>query len=429
MGRLALLGPAACAALVCAACGSSGDTNSGVQPPTPSNTGNTSPGTSGTGGAAAMPMPTDTAGTAAPAQPVAGTSAAIAGTGGTQEPTAGAGGSAEPAGPQPRTVPSLRGMCNLDTGWPGDDACLAPPPPDKGFQIHIGPDDYNDQAQVDVFVMQPGDESSQCYLKKLPIDRDVLYMQYELSGRPGTHHIINTLRTDDVPQGFGACVSFAGGSNSAGSIGGASKPHMPPIPIAPENENLGIPLMANMQAQHDMHYFNLTQEPILREFWMNVWYVDAESVTERPNRIAGLGGLSFAIAPGTHQTFRYECPVMGDGRIIQLLGHTHKHGIRETAWIRRAGSTELQQVFEQYDYLEPQIFMYDSLTMNPMFSDSAPGAHSGLLEVMNGDALVWECEVNNTSEATLRYTNFVETGEMCNIWGMTVGPTIACSQR
>jgi hypothetical protein len=49
-------------------------------------------------------------------------------------------------------------------------------------------------------------------------------------------------------------------------------------------------------------------------------------------------------------------------------------------------------VFEQYDYLEPQIFIYDSLTMNSMFSDSAPGAHSGLLEVKNGDALVWECE-------------------------------------
>ena len=53
--------------------------------------------------------------------------------------------------------------------------------------------------------------------------------------------------------------------------------------------------------------------------------------------------------------------------LIQLLGHTHAHGIRETAHIRRANG-ERVKVFEQYDYLEPQIFMYDSLTQNPMFS-------------------------------------------------------------
>jgi hypothetical protein len=26
----------------------------------------------------------------------------------------------------------------------------------------------------------------------------------------------------------------------------------------------------------------------------------------------------------------------------------------------------------------------------------------------------------------LRYVNEVETGEMCNIWGMSIGPTISC---
>ena len=83
-------------------------------------------------------------------------------------------------------------------------------------------------------------------------------------------------------------------------------------------------------------------------------------------------------------------------------------------------------MFEQYDYLEPQIFMYDSLTQNPMFSDAAPGASTGMLEVKNGDVLMWECEVNNDSTTALRYVNEVQTGEMCNIWGMTVGSTISC---
>ena len=45
---------------------------------------------------------------------------------------------------------------------------------------------------------------------------------------------------------------------------------------------------------------------------------------------------------------------------------------------------------------------------------------------MAGDALDWECEVNNTSDVALRYTNEVETGEMCNIWGESIGPLLNC---
>lgn len=43
-----------------------------------------------------------------------------------------------------------------------------------------------------------------------------------------------------------------------------------------------------------------------------------------------------------------------------------------------------------------------------------------------GDALDWECDVNNDSDTALTYTNQVLTGEMCNIRGQTVGPLIDC---
>ena len=64
-----------------------------------------------------------------------------------------------------------------------------------------------------------------------------------------------------------------------------------------------------------------------------------------------------------------------------------------------------------------------------MFSSAAPGAHTGLLPMVAGDVLEWECEINNDSQDTLYYVNEVKTGEMCNIWGMTVGPPIACQLR
>ena len=326
------------------------------------------------------------------------------------------------------TIPSARGKCDLHTDFAGDDACLAPPDPDKGFQIHIGPSNYDDPDEIAKFVMEPGGESDECFMKKTPNDKDIQFFVWELSGRPGTHHIINTMLSTDLPEGWGSCENFGPGGNSIGSLGGASRAHMPPTPVAPENARLGIPVAAHTQVQHDMHYYNVTDKPLLREFWMNVYYVDPTQVEETPQQIAGLGGLGWnfrPIQPGTHQVFQYECPIDKDGRIIQLLGHTHAHALRETAYIRRANGDRLK-VFEQYNYLEPAIFNYDSLTKNPEFSGSSPGAYSGLLDVAAGDALDWECEVNNDSSTPLAYTNEVQTGEMCNIWGMSVGPTLSC---
>ena len=52
------------------------------------------------------------------------------------------------------------------------------------------------------------------------------------------------------------------------------------------------------------------------------------------------------------------------------------------------------------------------------------GATSGMLEIQAGDKLQWECHIINDSNVTLDYSNHVQTGEMCNLWGVTVGPVI-----
>jgi hypothetical protein len=185
---------------------------------------------------------------------------------------------------------------------------------------------------------------------------------------------------------------------------------------------------ARAPSQADLHYFNATDQPILREFWLNLYLIPKESVKENPIQIRGMGGLSWNTSPipaKTRKVYAYSCPITSDGRIVNLLGHTHAHGVRETAWIRHA-SGDRAQVFEQYDYRNPQIFYYDSIARNPAFSADQPGALSGLLAVKAGDVLDWECEVNNDSAVGLTYTNHVQTGEMCNIWGDSVGPKINC---
>jgi len=321
--------------------------------------------------------------------------------------------------------------CGINTAYAGDDACLVPPPPDEGMQIHVGPKDYQDAADVDTFLLEPGGESSECWTVHTPNDVDVYFQTYELRGRPGTHHIINTMyRTELADGGFGPCQDPGTGTNPdiLANLPSASRAHMPRLAVAPENQGIAQLVPARAPIQADMHYFNTGSEPILREFWLNLYFVPAAQVTDSPDLIRGMGGLSWnatPIAPGTRQVYSYACPIESDGRILSLFGHTHAHGLRETAFIRRA-SGDRQKVFEQYDYQEPQMFQYDSIATNPSFSTSSPGAHSGPLEVFAGDALEWECEVDNNTDRGLTYTNDVFYGEMCNIWGQSVGVVIDC---
>jgi hypothetical protein len=74
-----------------------------------------------------------------------------------------------------------------------------------------------------------------------------------------------------------------------------------------------------------------------------------------------------------------------------------------------------------FDYMDPAQFEYDTISKNPMFSTNAAGATSGLLDVKDGDVLMWDCKVINDSNVTLTYTNEVKTGEMCNLWGSSLG--------
>jgi hypothetical protein len=136
-----------------------------------------------------------------------------------------------------------------------------------------------------------------------------------------------------------------------------------------------------------------------------------------------MGGIGWQITPGTDHVYQYSVPIDSDGRIIELLGHYHAHGLRFSAYLQKTGG-QPQKVFEMYDYNDPLIFDYNSITQNPPFSDTAGGAASGILEVKAGDTLLWECHINNDSQVTLTYTNYVETGEMCNLWGASVGPKI-----
>ncbi|HKP58533.1 MAG TPA: hypothetical protein VJV78_17525 [Polyangiales bacterium] len=333
----------------------------------------------------------------------------------------------KPAEPQKPDMgaafPDLRGKCGLNSGYPSDDACISAPAEAEGMQLHVGPAKYDSMADVSKFLMQPGDESSQCFTFQTPNDKDIYYQGSVLSGRAGTHHIISTMYQSGsiASGGFGACSGDP--TKALGSIPGASKSYMPRTPVAPEYSDVGRKIVAKATIQSDMHYFNFTDKPLMREYWLNIYYVPAESIKREALQMRGFGGLGWSfqpIQPGTDKVYKYQCPVKGNGYIMNLLGHYHAHGKRLTASIQRKDG-KLEKVFEMYDYLDPASFDYNTVVDNPLFADGKSGATSGQLAVSDGDIVMWECHIINDSNVSLSYTNEVKTGEMCNLWGASVG--------
>jgi len=68
--------------------------------------------------------------------------------------------------------------CGIKSGWPGDEYCLLPPAEGEGFQIHIGPDDYTNEAEVAKYVIQAGEEFNNSVLGHIPVEQDVVRMPH-----------------------------------------------------------------------------------------------------------------------------------------------------------------------------------------------------------------------------------------------------------
>jgi len=329
----------------------------------------------------------------------------------------------------------IRGHCGLSTGFADDQACLVPPKPNEGFQLHVGPKNYNDPAEVAKFIMKPGEESSECFTFRTTNTEKITYQTYVMSGRAGTHHIITQTFSGNLPEdSWGNCggvesLDFSDLNNipmQNGYLPTATKAYMPRGKVAPEYAHVGRVIEAKTLVQSDMHYYNFTDKDILREYWMNVYYPAPEQkITDYADVLVGFGGTGWSampIEPGTDMIYKYECPFTGDGNLLNLYGHYHAHGRRFTSSIKRAGG-QIEKIFEMYDYRDPAVYDYNSVTQNPLFSATAAGAVSGPVAIKNGDILQWECHIINDGTVGLAFTNEVNTGEMCNIWGFTIGNT------
>jgi hypothetical protein len=300
--------------------------------------------------------------------------------------------------------------CELDTAWEGDQYCILPPPTERGFQLHVGPSDYDN---VDAYLVQPGQEINENVAATSGNTSDVYYYWRQYRMRPGSHHMI-LLRSGRMGSGGGARMGGTQIPAKDSPSGGV---------IAPENAGVGMPLAALTPLSFSLHYFNFSDAPLLKELWVNVWYRDPAEVTEPAAEV--FSGLPINIAPNRHVVLSGSCPVTGSGRLLTLYGHRHANNLRFSAFVERAGMREL--VFEDFDWEEPTVLEYSSVITNqpPNAEARVAGGHSGMLEVSAGDSVYFECEIVNMTGTTFRGENEAIDDEMCILVGDSVGAMVA----
>jgi hypothetical protein len=239
------------------------------------------------------------------------------------------------------------------------------------------------------------------------------YRQYRM--RPGSHHMIIT------------AGSAGGGIADIGRrIGTANVSQDAPVGgiIAPENQGVGVPLDASSSINVSLHSINVTDQPLLREIWVNFWYRNPGEVTEPAISLFKTGSTSFAVPPGADQILGpYSCTVQGNGRLLWFYGHRHASNVRFSAWRVRGSQRDL--FYEGLHWEDPLTLEYSSNVKNPVpdRSKGIEGGWSGTLDLQTGDRMEWECHVINKQPGTLRFTNETYAGEMCIMDGETVGST------
>lgn len=313
--------------------------------------------------------------------------------------------------------------CNLKSGFAGDEFCLPPPKPGEGIQIHFGPKDYKDAAEVAKYVIKAGQEFDNSVIAPIDLTEQKWWNRITVHMRPGSHHWISYV-VDGKPAVKFYNDTSCGSATTVGSLGGGQNliyDNPPGGKQAPENEGLGRSVAGNSSLCMNLHAYNFTEKDQLREMWINLYFVDEAKVTQKASGVAMIGGLGLNLAPHTDKVSTYQKTIGGSGRIIQLFGHRHVWTPRFAVWLNE------KLIYESWSWQESVTYNYDSLIMNPPINTAGKmdGAVSGVVDFKAGDVLKFSCYIENKSDMTLGFSNELYGGEMCNLWGSTVGAGIS----
>jgi len=317
--------------------------------------------------------------------------------------------------------------CAPSTDYPGDDKALCPPKEGEGFQLHFGPDNYDDVDEVARYLADPQEENEECEYVRMPNTEAAYVNQFAGTMRPQSHHMILWGPVgEDHPEGLSDCGAAAG--LASGFLLGSQTPtvYLPDLasPTTPEESKTVNMIAPDMLVALDLHYVNRTPDTILRESWVNLYTTELRDIDQVLNPIF-LAGARISVPPmSTGTTFNYSCPAEVDMQVSLLSGHHHANSPRFSVWVQRTGSTDRELVYESYNALDPLMATYaDNYALPvPNRDNGISGGKSGKLNLAAGDRLVWECEFDNPTNVTVSMGE-TSVDQMCNLFGAYISDT------
>ena len=267
-----------------------------------------------------------------------------------------------------------------------ESALLDPPPAEEGFQLAM-----TTQAA-------PGEEVWNCAVYDMPITRAAAVNWVEYAQTPGMHHFtlstLGLMPTDDLLPGTYDCNELYGDSslmeNQIMFFGGQGD--------ATGVMNLPTGTAANFPGRlrviHELHYVNVTDQPVNLESYINAYTIPQSEVTESIFGVQ-VRDENIVIPPRETHSEWSRCVFNEDVNVIFLASHMHELGIGFT--IAPFDGTETGEViYSNNDWHIPNIVQYDPP-----------------LEIQAGTGFEWTCTWENPGDETVTYGSTAED-EMCN---------------
>jgi hypothetical protein len=353
----------------------------------------------------------------------------------------------------PYAVRCVDAMPAYKTPYPGDEFCILPPPPDQGVQVGVHPQgdaywdkmyasdysDYANEAITRASELAGGSEVVQNFDTTATNQAAHNYFRLDSRMRDGSHHLVSWFNSKPVPNGWEKLTrneqSGIGTEPMFYNVQTTHSDRPSAVALAPEDEGLGASFSARASVGFQLHHINPGTAPILREVWINIWWLpDGKTTTPvRPSVVTA----QIDYPPNKVFDNTSTAVASGDTRIVSVFGHRHAWTPRFSAQIIRAnGDTE--ELYDSFNWAEMPTFQLDSLTTNPpaRIAQQIDGAKSGLTILHKGDKVQFACHVDTTAAqaqklgvpvptANLHFDNEAIGAEMCVLYLETTGPGLA----
>jgi len=352
----------------------------------------------------------------------------------------------DPVTNNPYAIRCIDAMPDFKTPYPGDEFCILPPPPDQGIQIGVHPQGsdywarmsagdysgYADAARTEPFEVKPGSEVNQTYDDIASNAESHDYFRLDSRMRPGSHHLVSFFNElPDAVRGWepvsGDAFSRIAASPGLYNVQSTHSDRPAALSVAPEDEGLGATFPAKPVISFQVHLINTDVEPLLREVWLNIWWLPGDRKAAAPVT-PGVSLANVDYPPNQLIDNVGSYAPTADTRIVSIFGHRHAWTTRFSAELVRA-SGETTEMYDSFNWLEMPTYQLDSLTQNPPADVAAQrdGALSGLTILHPGDQIKYHCYVDTTQRqadalhvpvpsANLMFANEAIGAEMCVLY-------------